>query len=78
MSCSVHLDELQLQQAEKCDIDLSKVQDMATCQVRKQIRVVREELWDVQKNACRKTTEWLETNLQDIARAAGETDWEKK
>ena len=48
----------------------------ARCQ--KQIRVVREELWDVQKNACRKTTEWLETNLQDIARAAGETDWEKK
>ena len=47
-------------------------------QLRKRIRAARAELWDVQKNATAKRIEWLESNAQDIARAANEVDWKKK
>ena len=78
MSRRVHLGKLQLRQAEKCHIDLSKVHNMTVRKIQTQIREARKELWDTQKNAHRKRGEWLETNSQDIARAAGEIDWEKR
>ena len=68
----------QLHQAELCSIDLEMVANLSARDARKQVRTARQKLWDVQKDATRARIEWLETNAQNISKAAGEIDWEGK
>ena len=63
VSRRVHLGKVQLQQAGKCHIDLSKVHDMTTRQIQKQTREARKELWDTQKS---------EEHTQEKRRMAGD------
>ena len=81
LSCKcrkVRLGDKQIKQAATLDIDLTEVGPMTRRQVRKQVYATRRKLWAAQKNAVKLRVEWLERNAQDIARAAGEVDWEKK
>ena len=60
------------------DIDVNAALLLPKKEIVKQVRSARAKLWEVQKQAAEKRVEWLETNAKNIARAAGEPDWEKK
>ena len=64
--------------ASKYDADLQEAATMTKCAVRKQVRAARHDLWTAQKEATMRRVAWLEENAQNIAKAAGEIDWEKK
>ena len=64
--------------ASKCDADLHEAATMTNRAVRKQVRAARHNLWTAQKEATMHRVAWLKENAQNIAKAAGEIDWEKK
>lgn len=68
----------QVDRAATLDIDLDEVGKLTKRETRVKICEAKAKLWAVQKNATDERIEWLETNAQDIAKAAGEVDWEKK
>ena len=59
------------------DIDLAWSKQLTKKQARAQIRIILENLWQVQKNAMQERADWLENNARDIARAEGELNWKK-
>ena len=65
-------------QAKKIQLQISDISGLTKRQAQLKVPKARRQLWEVQKNATAKRIEWLESNAQDIARAAGEIDWEKK
>ena len=64
--------------ATRCEADPQEAAVMTECEVRKQVRSVRRDLYTAQKEATMCRVIWLEENAQNIAKAAGEVDWPKK
>ena len=68
-----------IKQADFLNIDIDNdVRPLTTATTRIKVRTARHALWEVQKQATAKRVEWLETNAQNIAKAAGTDDWKAK
>ena len=72
------LPQITINQSVQLGVSLEIASRMSKRQLTKRIKVSRDHLWECQKKAADHRAEWFKQTAQNIARAEGEADWEKK
>ena len=72
------LPEITIQQSIDLEVDLDIASHISEWHLLKQIKSAKDQLWECQRKVAKNRVDWLKQNAQNVARAKGEENWEKR